>query len=72
MCDLDTSIPDWIIEHPETTRVFVDLGLDVHCGGKSLEYVCQHQGLSPPAVLQQLWAAVNQAAAQRTEPGSDN
>lgn len=53
-CDLDTSLPDWIIDHPETQAVFNQLGLDTSCGGKSLEYVCQHQGLSPPAVLEQL------------------
>ena len=53
-CDLTTSIPEWVIEHPETTCVFTELGLDISCAGKSLEYVCQCQGLSPPAVLKQL------------------
>ena len=71
-CDLDSSIPDWIIEYPETTQVFAKLGLDIACGGKSLQYVCQHQGLSPPAVLEQLRGSVQQAARQRTDPGPDN
>lgn len=53
-CDLDSSIPDWIIEHPETQPVFEQLNFDTSCGGKSLWFVCQHAGLSPPAVLEQL------------------
>jgi len=35
-CDLDTSVPDWIIEHPETLATFQELGIDYGCGGKSL------------------------------------
>ncbi len=57
-CDLDNCIPDWIIEHPETLRVFNDLGLDTSCAGKSLHYVCIHHGLSPQEVLQRLWQAI--------------
>lgn len=53
-CDLDSSIPDWIIDHPESQTLFDQLNLDTSCAGKSLEYVCQHRGLSPPAVLEQL------------------
>lgn len=53
-CDLYTSIPEWVIEHPETSAVFAAFGLDTSCGGKSLEYLCHHQGLSPPAVLERL------------------
>ncbi|WP_236622144.1 DUF542 domain-containing protein [Novipirellula maiorica] len=49
-----TSIPEWIIEHPETTGVFQELGLDTSCAGKSLQYVCHHHGLSPQAVLARL------------------
>ena len=57
-CDLDSSIPEWIIEYPETTGVFSDLGFDIGCAGKSLRYVCIHQGLSPPEVLERLHAAI--------------
>ncbi len=71
-CDLDTSVPDWMIEHPETTAVFAELELDVACGGKSLRYVCQHRGLSPPAVLSKLLDAVNRAAAPWTDDAPDN
>ena len=34
-CDLDTSVPDWVIDHPETLSVFQELGIDTCCGGKS-------------------------------------
>ncbi|MFO0935100.1 MAG: DUF542 domain-containing protein [Gemmataceae bacterium] len=53
-CDLDTSVPDWIIDHPETLPVFERLGIDTSCGGKSLEYACQQRGLNPQTVLDQL------------------
>lgn len=27
-CDLDTTVPDWIIEHPQVQAVFDELGID--------------------------------------------
>jgi len=68
-CDLQTSIPDWIIDHPETARIFVALGLDTSCGGKSLEYVASQAGLSPPDVLHQLRDKVAQNRHSNTEEG---
>ncbi len=53
-CDLETSVPDWIIEHPDILNVFQELGIDYSCGGKSLEYACQQRGLDPHAVLARL------------------
>ncbi|HET6409717.1 MAG TPA: DUF542 domain-containing protein, partial [Chthoniobacteraceae bacterium] len=53
-CDLDTSVPDWIIEHPETFAVFQRMGIDCSCGGKSLAYACQAQGLNPQVVWMEL------------------
>jgi iron-sulfur cluster repair protein YtfE (RIC family) len=53
-CDLATSVPDWIIEHPETWAVFQKLGIDYSCGGKSLEYTCREQGLDATKVLETL------------------
>lgn len=53
-CDLDTSVPDWIIEHPATTAVFRELGIDDSCGGKSLAYACRQRGLDPQTVLARL------------------
>lgn len=68
-CDLDTTIPDWIIEHPETSVVFGELGLDIGCGGKSLAYVCHQRALSPPAVLERLQTEiVNSVVGNRSLP----
>ena len=53
-CDLDTSVPDWVIEHPATLAVFQELGIDCCCGGKSLAYACRQQGLDAEAVLAKL------------------
>jgi len=53
-CDLDTSVPDWLLDHPETRAVFDELGVDQHCGGKSLAYACREAGLDPRAVLARL------------------
>lgn len=53
-CDLDTPVPDWVIEHPETLAVFQELRIDTCCGGKSLEFACHQQGLDAQAVLEKL------------------
>lgn len=53
-CDLDTSVPDWVIDHPETLSVFQELGIDTFCPGKSLAYVCYEQGLDEQMVLEKL------------------
>lgn len=53
-CGLDTPIPDWIIEHPETLAVFQELGIDYSCGGKSLAYACEQRGLDTQSVLTKL------------------
>ena len=57
-CDLFSSIPDWIIEHPRTATVFEQLGFDASCGGKSLEYLCLQQNLNPNSVLRRLHRAI--------------
>ena len=53
-CDLDTSVPDWVIEHPATLAVFQELGIDYCCGGKSLGFACRQRGLDAEAVLAKL------------------
>lgn len=58
-CGLETSIPDWIIEYPETSPVFDELRWDISCGGKSLKYVCEQQGIDPANVLPRLARVVN-------------
>lgn len=57
-CDLDTSVPDWIIEHPETLVVFQELGIDYCCGGKSLDFACQEQGQNANAVMSKLLCSI--------------
>ncbi len=53
-CDLDSSVPEWMIEHPVTLAVFRELGIDYCCGGKSLAYACRQQGLDANEVLEKL------------------
>ena len=53
-CSLETAVPDWIIDHPETLTVFQDLGIDYSCGGKSLEFACREHGLNEMVVLSTL------------------
>ena len=58
-CDLDTSVPDWVIEHPETLAVFEELGIDCSFGGKSLAYACRERGLAAEKVLFELQRCLN-------------
>ncbi len=57
-CTLDSSVPDWVIDHPETLAVFQNLGIDYCCGGKSLEFACREQGLTADAVLKSLLRSI--------------
>jgi len=57
-CSLETSVPDWIIDHPETQAVFQELGIDCCCGGKSLEFACREQSLNVESVLSALHSAI--------------
>jgi len=63
-CDQYTSIPEWIIEYPETTSVFDELELDVSCGGKSLAYVSLQKGLEPADVLEKLRDRISRCGQQ--------
>lgn len=58
-CDLDTPVPDWVVDHPETLTVFQELGIDCSCGGKSLAYACRERGLDAAIVLQELSRCLN-------------
>lgn len=53
-CASETSVPDWIIDHPETLAVFQELGIDYSCGGKSVAFPCREQGLNEQSVLSKL------------------
>ncbi len=61
VCDLETPIPDWISDHPETQAVFQKFGLDCSCSGKSLGYQCDQNELDRRFV----WEAARRA----TRPG---
>lgn len=52
--DLQSSAVDWAIDFPQAVTVFEEVGIDYHCGGKSLEYLCVQQGLDPQSVLARL------------------
>ncbi len=54
MCDLQSSVPEWLIEHPETASVFEKLGIDTACSGRSLLYLCEQNGLDSVEVLRRL------------------
>jgi len=58
-CDLDTSVPDWLIDYPASAPVFQELRIDTSCGGKSLRYVCEKQELDPTDVLARLRRTVD-------------
>lgn len=60
--DLDSSVHDWLFEYPQVLPVLNQWGIDTSCGGKSLRYLCQQQGRSPEALLQQLEQTINQRA----------
>jgi iron-sulfur cluster repair protein YtfE (RIC family) len=57
-CDLETSVPDWVIEYPQSLGIFQKLGIDYSCGGISLDYACQQAGQNAQLVLQQLHQAI--------------
>lgn len=54
-CDLDTSVPDWIIEHHKMLEVFQELRIDYSCDGKSAAFACGPRGLDAAEVLAKLW-----------------
>jgi regulator of cell morphogenesis and NO signaling len=68
-CDLDTSVADWVIEHPATLAVFQEVGIDYCCGGKSLAYACRQQGLDEQAVLRKLLSCLD--ANEQVPPQQD-
>ena len=51
-CDLDTAVPDWLIEHPGLLGLFETLSLEYSCGGKSLGTACREAGLEPREVME--------------------
>ena len=58
-CDLDTPVPDWVVEYPATLAVFQELGIDCCCGGKSLAHACHQQGIGAEWVLAKLLRCID-------------
>lgn len=65
-CDLDTPVPDWIIDYPETLPVFQEFGIEYCCGGKSLAFACQERGIPVSTVLARIKQAIEQQGDRRT------
>jgi len=60
-CDLDSPVPDWIIEHPKALAVFQEFGIDYCCGGKSLAFACHEAGVFPSLVLSKIRQAIERS-----------
>ncbi len=60
-CDLTNTIPEWIVEYPESLALFESLELDTSCGGRSLEFLLVQQGYSPPDIFAKLEELVNRS-----------
>lgn len=60
-CDLETSVPDWLIDHPSLYKYFAEWGLDSSCGGKSLETACRESRLDPTEVLAKIRSILDQS-----------
>tara|TARA_R110002095_G_scaffold119286_2_gene103857 strand:- start:256 stop:465 length:210 start_codon:yes stop_codon:yes gene_type:complete len=58
-CDLESSLVDWIIEYPQLERLFQELQLEYHCGGRSMEYECLRQGFNPQHILSLVSQAIS-------------
>lgn len=52
--DLDSSVPDWVVELPWSLAIFESLGIDYTCGGKSLAFACRERRLDPSDILKRL------------------
>ena len=62
--DLDSSVPDWLIDYPQLLPLFKSLRIDYCCGGKSLRSASEEQGLRPEVVLRECEIASNSCTRQ--------
>ena len=57
--DLNTTVGQWVANHPQTSRIFEAARIDYCCGGgKPLEQACWDRQLNPQDILAQLHEAV--------------
>lgn len=52
--DLESSVPDWLIDYPHALPLFESLGIDYSCGGKSFETACLERGLEPAEIARRV------------------
>lgn len=69
-CARETSVPDWLIDHPEILPVLREFGIDYSCGGKSLESACYERRLDVNLVMATLRKAI--AASIDGNPTKEN
>ena len=68
MLDAQTTVGDWVRQHPSRSRVFEQLKIDYCCGGKlPLREACAKRGLDVQIVLEQLHHADAQEAQRDAE-----
>jgi iron-sulfur cluster repair protein YtfE (RIC family) len=49
--DIDSAVPDWIVEYPQTLVVFQEFGIDYCYGGKSLDFACKERCIPAATIL---------------------
>jgi regulator of cell morphogenesis and NO signaling len=65
---LNTSVGNWVAQHPQTSRVFESLQIDYCCGGgKALEQACWERQLDPQQVIAELERAIHAGDEKPTE-----
>ena len=50
----ESSIVDWVVEHPELIPFFEKQGIDYCCGGRSVENACRERGIEPQLIIDEL------------------
>ncbi|WP_254508781.1 DUF542 domain-containing protein [Anatilimnocola floriformis] len=63
--DIIASVVDWVIDYPESMRVFEEFSIDYFCAGKSLEQACREANTSVAVVGAKLRIIVD-TAGERT------
>ncbi|MDC0935671.1 iron-sulfur cluster repair di-iron protein [Pirellulales bacterium] len=68
MPNINTTVGDWVTEHPQTSRVFESLQLDYCCGGdKPLAQACLEKELDPQQVIAKLEALLQREDSASTD-----
>lgn len=68
--DLDSSVPDWLIEYPQLLPLFQEWGIEYCCGGKSLRTACLEKNLSLRDVSSQMTQLLKLSKTTATDAGA--